>query len=92
MFETAIERLFFTEVYRIGGAALPQAKVRSHLYELNVMILRTAEAKLHQNTREIKNSTAYVMAVVFNAITESESDLQVDPYLNQLRQLPEGGR
>ena len=92
VFETAIERLFFTEVYRIGGAALPRAKVRSHLYELDVMILRTAEAKLHQNTREIKNSTAYTMAVVFNAITESESDLQVDPYLNQLRQLPEGGR
>lgn len=34
--------------------------------------------------REVKNSTAYTMAVIFNCISECESDLMVDPYLNSL--------
>jgi len=49
------------------------------------MILREAERKLHENQEQnVKNSTAYTMAVLFNCIAESESDLMVDPYLNAL--------
>jgi len=49
------------------------------------MVLRAAESKLHANLdREVKNSTAYTMAVIFNCISECESDLMVDPYLNSL--------
>ena len=86
VFENAIERLWFTRSYRIGDAVLPQKKVRSHLYELDNIRLQEAERKLAANLdKRIKNSTAYVMAVIFNSIWECESDLLVDPYLNRLK-------
>ena len=89
VFENAIERLFYSDSFRIGGAALPQSRVRSRLRLLDGMILRVAESKLRANTdRTIKNSTAYTMATIFNCIAESESDLMVDPYLNSLGSPP----
>lgn len=88
VFENAIERLLFSETFHIGRACLPQAKVRSHLHELDAVKLQAAEQKLRQNTREVKNSTAYTMAVIFNTIWECESDLLVDPYLNEMRSWP----
>ena len=52
---------------------------------LDGMILREAESKLRANQeRNVKNSTAYTMAVLFNCIAESESDLMIDPYLNAI--------
>lgn len=58
---------------------------------LDGMILRDAEGKLTANLdAKIKNSTAYTMATIFNCITESDSDLMVDPYLNSLRVPAEG--
>ena len=47
VFENAIERLFYSESFRIGKAVLPQRRVRSRLHLLDGMILRTAEGKLH---------------------------------------------
>ena len=92
VFENAIERLYYTEGYRIGNATLPQHRVRRHLRHLDGMMLRDAAAKLAANTeREVKNSTAYTMATIFNCISESESDLMVDPYLNSLALLPAKG-
>ena len=89
VFENAIERLFYSDSFRIGGAVLPQSWVRSRLHLLDGMILRVAERKLRANTdRTIKNSTAYTMATIFNCIAESESDLMVDPYLNSLGSPP----
>ena len=86
VFENAIERLYYSENYRIGNAVLPQCRVRSKLRLLDNMILRDAEGKLAANVeRRIKNSTAYTMATIFNCISESDSDLMVDPYLNSLR-------
>ena len=86
VFENAIERLYYSENYRIGNAVLPRSRVRSKLRLLDGMILREAERKLAANMeREVKNSTAYTMATVFNCIAESESDLMVDPYLNSQR-------
>ena len=91
VFENAIERLFYSDSFRIGCAVLPQSRVRSRLYLLDGMILREAESKLHANLdRPIHNSTAYTMATISNCIAESESDLMVDPYLNSLRSPPEG--
>ena len=85
VFENAIERLFYSDSVRVGNATLPQSRVRSKLRLLDGMILRGAENKLRANLeRSVKNSTAYTMATVFNAIAESESDLLVDPYLNSL--------
>ena len=85
VFENAIERLYYSDSYRIGNATLPQSRVRAKLRRLDGMILREAERKLHENQeQDVKNSTAYTMAVLFNCIAESESDLLVDPYLNAL--------
>ena len=92
VFENAIERLFYSEsLPHRKRPCSPQRRVRSRLHLLDGMILRTAEGKLHANLeRDVKNSTAYTMAVLFNCIAESESDLLVDPYLNSLRAPPEG--
>ena len=88
VFENAIERLFYTREYRIGDAILPQANVRSRLWDLDSSILQSVEGKLRQNQRNVKNSTAYTMAVIFNAICESQSDLLLDPYLNSIGGAP----
>ena len=89
VFENAIERLFYSDSFRVGGAVLPRSRVRSRLHLLDGMILRTAQSKLHANLdRPVRNSTAYTMATIFNCIAESESDLMVDPYLNSLRTPP----
>lgn len=86
VFENAIERLYYSDSFRIGNATLPQSRVRAKLRLLDVMKLRNAENKLCSHLdREIKNSTAYTMSTVFNCICEGESDLMVDPYLNSLR-------
>ena len=86
VFENAIERLFYSDSFRIGNATLPQSRVRAKLRLLDGMVLRTAEDKLHANLEHnVKNSTAYTMAVIFTCIAESESDLMIDPYLNSLR-------
>ena len=84
VFENAIERLFYSREYRIGKAVLPQANVRSRLWDLDCTILQSVTGKLRQNQRNVKNSTAYTMAVIFNAICESQSDVLLDPYLNSL--------
>ena len=86
VFENAIERLFYSDSYRIGNATLPQSRVRAKLRLLNVDILLEVEGKLAGNLdRAVKNSTGYVMTTIFNHIAETDSDLLVDPYLNSLR-------
>ena len=86
VFESAIERLFYSNSFRIGNATLPQEKVRSHLWRIDGMVLQDAYYKLRANTsKRVKNSTAYVMATLFNAIYEGQSDLLVDAYLNSLQ-------
>jgi len=83
--ENAIERLYYSDSLRIGSATLPQSLVRKRLRYLDHMMLRDALSKLAANTEKpVKNSTAYTMVTIFNAITESESDLMVDPYLNSI--------
>lgn len=85
VFENAIERLYYSDSLRIGNATLPQSRVRRRLRCLDHMILRDAASKLAANTEhDVRNSTAYTMATIFNAISESESDLMVDPYLNSI--------
>ena len=89
VFEDVIERLFYSESLRVGKAILPQNRVRSRLHRLNEIILRDVEQKMAENTeRPIRNTTAYIMSLIFNSIAESESDLVVDPYLNTIRASP----
>ena len=85
IFETAIERLFYSDSFRVGNATLPQSRVRHRLHDLDNLTLRDTEQRLRANQeRNIHNSIQYTMAVLFNCITEGESDLVVDPYLNSL--------
>ena len=85
MFENAIERLFYSDSFRVGNATLPQSRVRHRLHDLDNLTLRDTEQRLRANQeRNIRNSIQYTMAVLFNCITEGESDLVVDPYLNSL--------
>ena len=93
VFENAIERLFYSNNLRTGQAVLPQNRVRSRLRLLNYFVLQEAESKLHANRNTpIRDSTKYVMSTIYNCITETESDLIVDPYLNSLRSPPGKGR
>ena len=82
VFANAIERLFYSDSFRIGKAVLPRANVRSRLWDLDAVILQSVEGKLRSNQRDVRNSTAYTMAVIFNTICEAHSDVLVDPYLN----------
>jgi hypothetical protein len=53
---------------------------------LNGFIVQDAVMKITGNvTVKIRNSSAYVVSVLFNTIMESGSDLLVDPYLNSMR-------
>lgn len=75
MFQNAIERLYYSDTLKIGNARLPRAKVRSYLHLLDSEALITALDSMKQNEERIKNPTAYLMSVLFNAICEKESDL-----------------
>ncbi len=64
---SAIERLFYSERLKLGDVVLPQAKIRSHLWQLDGEIIQDAYAKLRAHTvGEVKNSSFYVMVVIFN--------------------------
>lgn len=87
----AIERLFYTQSLKIGEAVYPSEYIRRSLEKLDYFVLREAVGKIAANTsRKVKNSSAYVVAVLFNTIMEAGSDLMVDPYLNFLRQNQNG--
>ncbi|MPN54593.1 hypothetical protein SDC9_202264 [bioreactor metagenome] len=89
MFENAIERLFYSDSFRVGNATLPQKRVRAKLHLLDSIILQSVQGKLSDNLEHnVKNSTAYTMSTIYNCIAENESDLMVDPYLNSLRASP----
>lgn len=85
IFYDAIERLFYCRELKIGTSVLPGENVRSRLCELDSSVLETALVKMHRNQNEIKNSTGYVMSVIFNCLTEGFTETHLDPYLNHLR-------
>jgi hypothetical protein len=88
-FESAVERLYYAESYRVCGVLFPGNRVRSRLRKLTNLCLQSAERKLAENTdRKIRDATAYITAVVFNSITEEYGDLLCDPELNRIRALP----
>lgn len=64
----AIERLYYTKSFKIGGAELPQNNIRSRLYNLNSSILRSALNNMHRNNRNIKNITGYMMSTILTAL------------------------
>ena len=85
VFETAIERLFYSDGLRVGKAVLPQANIRSRLWDLDGTMLQVVAGKLKNNQREVRNPIAYVMQVIFSSINEAHCDVMIDPYINSLR-------
>ena len=85
VFETTIERLFYSDGLRVGKAVLPQANIRSRLWDLDGTMLQVVAGKLKNNQTEIRNPIAYTMQVIFSSINESHCDVMIDPYLNSLR-------
>lgn len=87
---SAIERLFYSRFFRIGDAVLPQAVVRAQLQQLDYCRVEYACGRLKSNPgRQIRNSTAYAMAVLYNSVWGEQSDMMVDPLLNTLRPRPQ---
>ena len=77
MFENAIERLYYSSHYRVGGVNLPQALIHKHLDRLDADRVSSTYNTIRQNDRPVKNTTAYLMSVLFNCIAEETSDLLV---------------
>lgn len=84
-FKNAIERLFYSDSFKVDGIILPQEKVRSDLLKLEGSMIMEAYRKLKKNTdKVVKNSTAYLMAVIYNCIFEVCSDVLVDLDTNSM--------
>ena len=75
MFVAAIERLYYSEIVKVGNARLPREKVRSYLNYLTSDILMSALDSMQQSEERIINPTAYLMSTIINTICEQESDL-----------------
>lgn len=75
MLQNAIERLYYSEMLKIGNARLPQAKVRSYLHLLDAEVLTQSLESMKENEDRIRNPTAYLMSTIFNGICEKDSDL-----------------
>ena len=85
VFKDAITRLFYSERLKTDSAILPKRVIRSQLQRIDGMVILDTREKLRSNTgARIKNSTAYIMATLFNNICEHQSDLMVDSFLNSI--------
>ncbi|MCH5209451.1 MAG: replication initiator protein A [Oscillospiraceae bacterium] len=85
IFYDAVERLFYCKELNIGSSVLPGENVRSRLCELDYTVLENALHKMHENKKDTKNPTGYVMSVIFNCLTEGYTETHLNPYLNHLR-------
>jgi len=75
MLKNTVYRLYYSERLRIGNVVLPQEVIRESLRYLNYHTLETAIEKLKDNPkRKVKNSSAYLTVLLFNAITEQDID------------------
>lgn len=69
----------------MNGVTLPRGKIRSDLQLLDSSVIMESHNKLCKNTSKVvKNSTAYVMAVIYNTIFEVASDVMVDAEFNNM--------
>lgn len=85
VFKNAIERLYYAESFCVNGVTLPRGKIRSDLQLLDSSVIIESHNKLSKNTSKVvKNSTAYVMAVIYNTIFEVASDVMVDAEFNRM--------
>ncbi len=78
MFRAAIERLYYSDILKIGNARLPRETVRGYLGRLDANILTAALESMKQHEGDVKNPTAYLMSVLVNGVCEQDSGLILD--------------
>lgn len=84
VFKNAVERLYYAESFCLNGVRLPGKKVRADLHLLDGSVMTEGHKKLMRTDRTVKNSTGYVMAVIYNMIFEVASDVMVDADFNRM--------
>ena len=81
IFRDAVTRLYYSEYLRIGkNIRLPQNVIRESLNYLNYHTLEAAIRKIEDTAKhapDIRNSSQYVTVLLYNAISETDSDLQL---------------
>ena len=69
MFASAVERLYYADSFRLGGANLPGTSIRRMLRSLTGDDLLSVAEAMRKNETPVKNPAAYVMAMLLNQIT-----------------------
>jgi|GEM_PF-4033686 len=79
-FKFAIDKLYYSESYKLGESVIPQAKIRSYLKLLDSDILSNVYHVTAQNGNPVKNTMRYLTSVLLNTLFEMQSDLLFIPY------------
>lgn len=69
MFAAAVERLYYSHSFRLGGANLPGTSIRRMLRSLTGDDLLSVAETMRKNETPVKNPASYVMAMILNQIT-----------------------
>ena len=86
MLKQAIERLFYSESFKVGDARLPKAKIRSYLWLLDADILNSVMESVKACESTVINPMAYLMSTIINAICEKESGFLISLPPEYIRQ------
>ena len=86
MLRQAVERLFYSESFKVGDARLPQAKIRSYLQLLDADILNSVMESVKACESTVVNPMAYLMSTIINAICEKESGFLINLPPEYIRQ------
>ena len=86
MLKQAIERLFYSESFKIGDARLPKSKIRSYLWLLDADILNSVMESVKACESTVVNPMAYLMSTIINAICEKESSFLINLPPDYIRQ------
>ena len=86
MLRQAIERLYYSESFKVGDARLPQSKIRSYLQLLDADILNSVMESVKACESQVINPMAYLMSTIINAICEKESGFLINLPPDYIRQ------
>ena len=86
MLKQAIERLFYSESFKVGDARLPKSKIRSYLWLLDADILSSVMESVKVCESTVVNPMAYLMSTIINAICEKESSFLINLPPDYIRQ------
>lgn len=75
IYKSAVERLYYSETFKVGNAVMPNETLRRYLTRLNTDMLASVHDTLCKNTARIKNPIAYVMSMIINAVCECNIEM-----------------